>query len=344
MPMSDEATVLAFGPATVDSQSPLRHDSWTIGRSDPTRALGPRALPGLDVQSNFQIDQTLAQINDPCPVLALAEVRPNAHTTTWYRLPPQDGRFFFFRSPTSDAHARPLRALVFLRNRGEGNPNLFFAAANLPPVAQQSLCKEVARPLPSPVAPLFYGPGVVPSISLIRCHELGPHTARRKSILQQQLQKLQPARVYASLSRQTRSSMPSGTHSDSHGRVSPSPSAESGPLLESPMNKTTKYFSGGCLVLTHFQLTCVQMLSPLPPPLSPLFPSPSFHGEKARRKLANGDCASFCAAQSLSSASSKMRTGEVGEGWWEMCGEGNGSGDGGGVEKVEAGMMVGFRV
>ena len=73
----------------------------------------------------------------------------------------------------------------------ERNPNLFPAAAlfvaNLPPVAQKS------RSLPSPEAPFFWGPGVVPSTSPIRCYEPSPHTPRRHHLLQQQHRQLQLA-------------------------------------------------------------------------------------------------------------------------------------------------------
>ena len=65
-----------------------------------------------------------------------------------------------------------LRALVFPRNRRERNPNLFPTAvlcvANLPLAALQSPCTAVARPVPSPEAPFFRGPGEVPSTLALR--------------------------------------------------------------------------------------------------------------------------------------------------------------------------------
>ena len=61
-----------------------------------------------------------------------------------------------------------------------------------------------------------------PNFSPIRCHEPRPHTARPRSHLHQQ----HPTRLHTPLSRQTRSSKASSAHSNCHGRVGPSSSAD----------------------------------------------------------------------------------------------------------------------
>ena len=71
------------------------------------------------------------------------------------------------------------------------------------------------------------------------------------------------------------------------------------------------------------------------------FPDPNFPSRKGGEKLGNVGLASFCIVLSLFLL---MRTREVGEGGWETWRRAAECGGGGGVEKVEAGMMEEFRV
>ena len=118
-----------------------------------------------------------------------------------------------------------LRALVFLRDRRERNPNLFPAAAlvvaNLSPHMRGSPHTEEKFPAPricksprSSAAPVWLPDPPAPSC------EFTQRTLRQKAFSQQQHQQ-QPARLLDPFLRQPQSSTVSSPRSDSHDRTSP---------------------------------------------------------------------------------------------------------------------------
>ena len=165
-------------PTRLDTQRTPRHPDMS-------------ASHGLLERRTLKI-HTTSGTTDPCPVLALATVRLDAHTRTWCKfLPKMEGWFSQpnFRQLTRLSELVAQRPLSSCGTAEQGTRTCALAAvffvATLPPAAQESLNKEIARPLPSPEAPFFCCPEVVPSISPEQCHEPGPHTPRRRSLLQQ---------------------------------------------------------------------------------------------------------------------------------------------------------------
>ena len=158
-------------PATTSGPSVAHKPNTAVGATAPspgdheTRHTDPR--PTWTPKAHAASDDAFT--DDPCPVLALATVRPDARTTTWRRLLPAGWKRGFSQADLRRLRTTrsSLRALVFRWNRRERNPNLFpeaaLCVANLPPAARQLPTTEVARPLPSPEAPFFRGPGGVPS-------------------------------------------------------------------------------------------------------------------------------------------------------------------------------------
>ena len=185
---------MAFSPATADLQSPrlVPQSRFLVRRTveDPAR----RPFPNLDVQTNFKVCQTLGctgpgltsetddvPTNDPCPILALATVRPTPtprHGVGSY--PGWKGGFSQRKRPPTPTH-HPL-VPQGPRSHGAAEKGIRTGSLRLPsaPTSLQSLNS------PSAQTSLTRGPGVVPSISPTRCYEHGPHASRRQSLLQQQ--------------------------------------------------------------------------------------------------------------------------------------------------------------
>ena len=177
----------------------------TRGRVDVGSAQSPKPLSASS-------DTDDATTNGPCPVLALAAVRPDARTPIWCKLPPKMEGWFSTPTHGSLVHFPSYET-------AERNPNLFLAAVLS--VANLALHEVARRCLPQRLRS-----SVLPARFLaphIRSHEFGLHTPRRQSLLQQQ----QPARFRDPSSRQAQSSTVRSPHTDSHNR--PSLSVDRGP-------------------------------------------------------------------------------------------------------------------